>query len=105
MSVLDLIKDSTVRQEVTATIDLDPEKTPDQPTMGPDDLVFRPDLLMIHWVRENGSKWVRKDVTVQGKIQTDAKHVRERALYRWFTREPLPRWISELVQEYKPKED
>ncbi len=104
MSVLEMITDSSVRQEVTATIDLDPERTSDHPTMGPDDLLFRPDLLMIHWTRENGSKWIRKDVTLHGKIQTDSRHVRDRALFKWWETNDLPGWVSEIVQEYKPKE-
>lgn len=107
MSVLNLIKDSTVRQEVTATIDLDPEKTPDHRAFGPQQYLLQPDILMIHWVSENGGKWVRQEVTIRGYLLIDQKvHANDsrRALFKWWESDDLPKWVSEIVQEYKPRE-
>lgn len=101
---LDMIKDSSVRHEFTVTIDLDPEKTEDHPMMGPHEYFFRPDLLLIHWVREDGSKWVRKDVSLKGNVVTSVgPDNRLRSLYKWWEIDELPVWLSEIVNEFKPK--
>jgi hypothetical protein len=102
--LLDMIKDSSVRHEFTVTIDLDPEKTEDHPVMGPHEYLFRPDLLLIHWVREDGSKWVRKDVSLKGSVVTPVgPDNRRRCLYKWWEIDELPVWLSEIVNEFKPK--
>lgn len=102
--LLDMIKDSSVRHEFTVTIDLDPEKTEDHPVMGPHEYLFRPDLLLIHWVREDGSKWVRKDATLKGNVVTPVgPDNRRRCLYKWWEIDELPVWLSEIVNEFKPK--
>lgn len=101
---LDMIKDSSVRHEFTVTIDLDPEETEDHPVMGPHEYFFRPDLLLIHWVREDGSKWARKDATLKGNVVTPVgPDNRRRCLYKWWEIDELPVWLSEIVNEYKPK--
>lgn len=107
MSAIDLIKDSSVRQGMKATIDLDPEKTPTHRAFGPQRYMIQPDTLIIYWVRQNGSKWARIDVTLRGYLLIDGKvHVNDsrRALFKWWETDNLPEWVSEIVQEYKPKE-
>lgn len=108
MSVLHMIKDSSIHQEFIATIDLNPEQTPEHRAFGPQQYMLQPDILLICWVRENGSSWVRKDVTIKGYLLIDGKiHVNDsrRALFKWWETDELPHWVSEIVQEYKPKED
>jgi hypothetical protein len=101
---LDMIKDSSVRHEFTVTVDLDPEKTEDHPAMGPHEYFFRPDFLLIHWVREDGSKWVRKDVSLTGNVVTPVgPDNQRRCLYKWWEIDELPAWLSEIVNEFKPK--
>lgn len=101
---LDMIKDSSVRHEFTVAVDLDPEKTEDHPVMGPHDYHFRPDLLLIHWVRENGSKWTRKDVSLKGFVMTPVGPTNNRrAMFKWWDMDDLPVWLSEIVNELKPK--
>lgn len=101
---LDMILDSSVRHEFTVMIDLDSSKTEDHRVMGPYEYKFRPDLLMIHWVRENGSKWIRKDVTLKGNVMTPVgPDNRRRCLYKWWDMDDLPSWLSEIVNEYQPK--
>lgn len=101
---LGMIKDSSVRHEFTVTVDLDPEKTEDHPAMGLHEYFFRPDLLLIHWVKEDGSKWVRKDVSLKGNVVTPVgPDNQRRCLYKWWEIDELPVWLSEIVNEFKPK--